>query len=223
MLPLGCLPLWGREGVTLITTTGDSQTTHKSRISTEPDFPKSEILISLIYESIIMGNLWKKPYLCTFSLGNEISWDSITEFSDLGMNRDLFSEATGTFAVRRFDGQDMSKDEIQKFREDFFHDQTADFGDVGDFYNRIINLQSVYKERTLFFWRGLGYVSYPDLDEIKSNDDLYSYKMLQEKYDEIEIDELVKRYLEHEFFRMCREMDDKADSINLEGLFKYKS
>jgi len=34
MLPLGCLPLWEREGVTL-TTTEDFQTTQKLRISTE--------------------------------------------------------------------------------------------------------------------------------------------------------------------------------------------
>jgi phage shock protein PspC (stress-responsive transcriptional regulator) len=36
---LGSLPLWGREGVTLTTTTKDFQATHKLRISTEPSFP----------------------------------------------------------------------------------------------------------------------------------------------------------------------------------------
>ena len=37
VLPLGCFPLWGREGVTL-TTTDDFQKTQKLRISTEPNF-----------------------------------------------------------------------------------------------------------------------------------------------------------------------------------------
>jgi hypothetical protein len=35
VLPLGSLPLWGREGVTLTTTIEDFQTTHKLRFSTE--------------------------------------------------------------------------------------------------------------------------------------------------------------------------------------------
>jgi len=40
MLPLGCLPLWGGEGVTLIATAENYQITFKKRVSTEPKTAK---------------------------------------------------------------------------------------------------------------------------------------------------------------------------------------
>jgi hypothetical protein len=43
-LPLDSLPLWGREGVTLTTTTEEFQTTHNLRISTEPNHGKDTCL-----------------------------------------------------------------------------------------------------------------------------------------------------------------------------------
>ncbi len=36
-LPLGCLPRWGREGVTLLTAGEYKQINQKNRVSTEPD------------------------------------------------------------------------------------------------------------------------------------------------------------------------------------------
>jgi hypothetical protein len=36
MLPLGCLPLWGREGVILIVAAENYRMTLKKRVSTEP-------------------------------------------------------------------------------------------------------------------------------------------------------------------------------------------
>ena len=40
MLPLGCLPLWGREGVTLIAAAENYRMTKKKRVSTEPKINK---------------------------------------------------------------------------------------------------------------------------------------------------------------------------------------
>ena len=48
VLPLGCLPLWGREGVTLKITAPSQQEHIKLRFSTEPIF--SKILLSKIIE-----------------------------------------------------------------------------------------------------------------------------------------------------------------------------
>jgi hypothetical protein len=39
MLPVCCLPLWGREGVTLPAAAENKQITKKKRISTKPFFP----------------------------------------------------------------------------------------------------------------------------------------------------------------------------------------
>jgi hypothetical protein len=36
MLPLGCFPLWGREGVILLAATENKRITQKKRISTKP-------------------------------------------------------------------------------------------------------------------------------------------------------------------------------------------
>ena len=41
MLRLGCLPLWGREGVTLIATAENYRMTLKKRVSTEPILKKN--------------------------------------------------------------------------------------------------------------------------------------------------------------------------------------
>jgi hypothetical protein len=38
MLPLGCLPLWGGEGVTLMAAAENKRITQKKRISTKPNF-----------------------------------------------------------------------------------------------------------------------------------------------------------------------------------------
>ena len=38
MLPLGCLPLWGREGVTLIFSSKYNLKINNSKISSEPNF-----------------------------------------------------------------------------------------------------------------------------------------------------------------------------------------
>jgi hypothetical protein len=38
MLPVGCLPLWGREGVTLLAAAENKRITQKKRISTKPKF-----------------------------------------------------------------------------------------------------------------------------------------------------------------------------------------
>jgi hypothetical protein len=42
ILPLGCLPFWGREWVTLIAAADDFRITEKKRISTGPVFKKNE-------------------------------------------------------------------------------------------------------------------------------------------------------------------------------------
>jgi hypothetical protein len=176
-----------------------------------------------------MKKHWENPYLYQFELGDNEPWNSLTDYSDLGMNSDLLLDMTGTLAIRRFDGQDMSEDEIQKFRQDFFDDNTSEYSDLEEFYYRVTSLLSVYKDKTLFFWKSGNYL-YRELEEIRSkvvddielnSDTTDQEKCMSEKesIDE-EIDKRIRKELEEEFFGHCGSNDDNADGIDLQGLFQ---
>ena len=179
-----------------------------------------------------MKKHWEKPYLYQFELGDNEPWNSLTDYSDLGMNADLLLDMTGTLAIRRFDGQVMSPDEIRKFRQDFFDDNTSDYHDLEEFYYQVTSLLSVYKDRTLFFWKSGNYL-YRELDEIRSevvddielNSDTTDPEKSGSEKESIDeaIDKRFRKELEDEFFRHCGSNDDNADEINLEGLFTKDS
>lgn len=159
--------------------------------------------------------VFSKKY--TYKWGEEGFEKRINGYEDIDDSDDLLASGN-CLIIQRIDEMEMDKDEIKKIREDLFDDPYLQYF--------LVSVDSIYKNKKLYFWLSDTEITYPDSEEEFLNFIRYTFELFGYANGK-----LIKRdigfdliYPDHDLTLFCiddfdyMEIQDKERSITKEEI-----